>query len=473
MTRYSLLLGSTLLGVAVPTAARAEQAPPSATDLASEVARLRAEVEALKAELRAMRPQQAAATPAPAPASQATAAQPAAAAPVQTAAAAAPVKTAEATEIKWKGAPEFSTKSGWSFKPRGRLQYDIGYLRGPETRRSGPGDGRGVSTELRRAFIGMQGTLPGGFSYRADIDLANSSVEWVDLFVSWEKGPFGVTVGQHHNFQSLERLTSDLFLSFTERAAFNDAYNFERRVGVSGQYKTGRVLANLGVFTDDIAALGDDRNKSLSVDGRFVWMPRWGNTQFHLGGSGHWRRLGALVGTNDTRYRQRPYLHSTDIRYLDTRLVPVRREIIYGGEFAMIRGPLSIAGEASWLHVIQPGGTKGTFSGGYAEIGYFLTPGDSRTYKAGVWDRVVPKDPVDKGGIGAIQVNLRYDRLDLIGGPTLRGGQQDAYGVSLVWIPTAYLRFIANYFHLVYDQAAEGPSHFTADSMAVRAQLDF
>ena len=74
MTRYSLLLGSTLLGVAVPTAARAEQAPPSATDLASEVARLRAEVEALKAELRAMRPQQAAATPAPAPASQATAA---------------------------------------------------------------------------------------------------------------------------------------------------------------------------------------------------------------------------------------------------------------------------------------------------------------------------------------------------------------------------------------------------------------
>src|SRR3546814_8750459 len=54
-----------------------------------------------------------------------------------------------------------------------------------------------------------------------------------------------------------------------------------------------------------------------------------------------------------------------------------------------------------------------TFFGGYAEVGYFLTSGDTRGYKDGKFDRTKPKNPVGKGGMGSLQFNLRYDRLDL------------------------------------------------------------
>ena len=34
-----------------------------------------------------------------------------------------------------------------------------------------------------------------------------------------------------------------------------------------------------------------DSDNSFSLDGRAVWMPKFGDTQVHLGGSAHWRKL--------------------------------------------------------------------------------------------------------------------------------------------------------------------------------------
>ena len=59
--------------------------------------------------------------------------------------------------VAWKGAPEFTGKDGWSFKPRGRLQVDTGGVDAPGTNTS-----LGMATELRRAFLGVDGTMPGG-----------------------------------------------------------------------------------------------------------------------------------------------------------------------------------------------------------------------------------------------------------------------------------------------------------------------
>ena len=47
----------------------------------------------------------------------------------------------------WKGAPLFEDKEGgWSFKPRGRLMYDIGWVESPEGIDNG---GLGFSNEVR------------------------------------------------------------------------------------------------------------------------------------------------------------------------------------------------------------------------------------------------------------------------------------------------------------------------------------
>ena len=85
---------------------------------------------------------------------------------------------ASETQVSWKGAPEFRADGGWTFKPRGRLQIDAGTVSSP------PGisnAGLGFGSELRRAYLGFDGKIPGGFGYRAEIDVAQSGVEITDL----------------------------------------------------------------------------------------------------------------------------------------------------------------------------------------------------------------------------------------------------------------------------------------------------
>lgn len=430
--------------------------------LKDEVERLRAEVAAMRAEMQALRTSMNGAS------GQAVAPSQAAAAPV--AAAAAPVKKADPVSIAFKGTPEFKGEDGWSFKPRGRIQVDAGYLAAPASRSGGQADGRGLTTRVRRAYIGVQGTMPGGFSYRGEVDLAGNSVTWTDLYLAYDDGPLTFTVGQHHPFTSMEQLQSDLFLSFNERAAFIGAFNLERRVGVSAGYKAKDVMINAGVFTDDLGSLTNDGNKSFSVDGRVVWMPKLGETQLHLGGSAHYRKLGDTLAALGTRYRQRPYIATTDIRYIDTGVLTVDDEKHFGLEFAANRGRLRLSGEAAWLTVNRAVGSDPTFFGGYAELGILLTD-DSRNYKNGAFDRITPRRPVGDGGLGALELNLRYDRLDLRDG-SIDGGTQDGFGTSLAWNPTAYLRFMLNYMHLIYVIPNAQPS-FSADTIGMRAQIDF
>ncbi len=458
----------------MPSRAQAQSAAPAAANpaaLADEVAQLRAEVEALKAEMRAMRGQAAAPAPLPVPAAPPPVTPPAAPVLASAPAPAAPARPdPDAVQISWKGAPEFKSASGWSFKPRGRIQIDGGYLDAPASRASGQNDGRGFTTRIRRAYIGAQGTIPGGFSYRADVDLAGNAVGWADLYLAYDKGPFNVTVGQQHPFTSMEQLESDLYLSFTERAAFIGAFNLERRVGLSAGYRKGTIMANAGIFTDDLSALTNDGNKSLSFDGRLVWMPKYGDLQLHVAGSAHYRDLNRLQATLGTQYRSRPYLATTDIRYVDTGVLTVSHETHYGAELAANWKRFHAVGEAAWLKVDRPGDADPVFFGGYAEAGIFLTR-DSRVYRNGVFDRVVPTRPLSDGGIGAIELNLRYDHLDLTDAG-IGGGIQDSYGASIVWSPNSYVRFIANYMHLVYDIPSAQPT-FNAEAIGLRAQVDF
>lgn len=443
--------------IAAPAAA---QTPPTPQALADEVARLRAEVEALKAELRAMRPQAAAPSPVvevapPAPAPQL---------------AAKDKSDPKPPQVAFKGAPEFKGEDGWSFKPRGRLQIDGGYLDAPASRVSGQSDGRGFTSRVRRAHFGMQGTMPGGFGYKAEINLANNVATWNDVYITYDNGPYNITIGQQHNFTSMEQLESDLFLTFNERASFINAFNMERRVGISGGYHTGAIMLNAGVFTDDIGDLTNDGNKSVSYDGRIVWMPMLGATQLHFGGSVHYRDLGSFEASLGTRYRARPYIGSTDIRYVDTGVLTVDHETSYGAEFIAIRKRLHLSGEAAWLIADRPGNADPTFFGGYAEAGFFLT-NDTRGYKGGMFDRIVPTDPVNKGGIGAIEINVRYDHLDLTDAG-IGGGRQDGYGVAVIWTPMSYLRFMVNYMHLLYDIPSQQPK-FNAEVVGMRTQIDF
>lgn len=376
------------------------------------------------------------------------------------------------TDIAWKGAPEFTSAGGWSFKPRGRMQFDAGYLGVPQgiTDKSA-----GFSSELRRAYLGFDGKIPGGFGYRAEIDVAQSAVEVTDLYLTYNPSKeLTFTVGQHKPFWDIEELTSDLFTSFTERAAFNNAFGNERRLGASAAYAKGALLVQGGVFTDQVADLNNDEDNSISLDGRVVFMPKLMGGQLHLGGSVHYHDLNN--STASLRYRVRPLIHSPDIRFIDTGNIPATSETGYELEAAWIGGRFHATGEGRWQTVNRVGGPNPTFFGGYGEVGYFLTGGDTRGYKNGAFDRTVPSHPFDKGGIGAIELNLRYDYLDLNDAGIL-GGKQGGYQASIVWSPTPYTRFLAEYGRMEYTNAvipaAGGDRSYGVDVFGTRAQLDF
>ncbi len=447
--RKSLIIKAALLAsIASPGAAQSNEAEVSA--LRSEVANLREQLAALSAKIDA-----AAVAPK---------------APVDTPAAAPTVAEKKSgPEIKFKGAPEITAEGGWSFKPRGRLQFDVASV---NTSAVVGTTALGTATRVRRAFLGVEGSLPGGFGYRAEADFAGSAVDLTDLYLTYKSGAATITVGQHKPFGGLEETSSDLFTSFLERAAYHGAFGFERRVGASVTYAGKQFLVQGGIFADNAADLNTSGNNSRSFDGRVVFMPRLGDTQLHLGASAHSRKFNDL--TTSTRYRARPFTRTTETRFVDTRAFSATGESNYGVEAFVNHGRFHATGEGHWLTAKRPGLADPGFFGGYAEIGMFLTD-DSLGYKGGSVDRTKPKSPLGKGGMGAFQVNARYDYLDLNDG-VIVGGTQAAYGLSLIWTPTEYVRFMANYGHLEMQDSpilAGGSADYSADVVGLRGQIDF
>jgi phosphate-selective porin OprO/OprP len=457
--RTALLATSALcIAVASPLNAQegAQETSSAATELEAlkaELARLAARVQQLESEVVAVGTKADEA---------ATTAQESAqiAQTAQTTAAAAP-------SVAFKGAPEIKGKDGWTFKPRGRANIDAGFVSAP----SSTGADSGFDAETRRIRLGVSGKIPGGFGYKIEADFAENEVALTDAIITYKDGGLTLSAGQHNNFQGLEELSSSLHTSFIERSAWTDAFGFERRVGFSGQYSAGDLLVQGGVFADNSEDLPND---NWSLDGRVVYAPKLGNTQLHFGGSLHHNMLG---DGSTVRYRQRPLVHFTDNRFVNTDRFSATSETGYGLEAAAISGPFHVTLEGFSQNVNRPTGFEDpSFFGGFVEAGYFFTKGDTRGYKSGTFNRVKPANPVGSGGFGALQANVRYDHLDLNDAGIL-GGTQDSYQASLIWTMTDYTRLLLNYALLSYDDAAfptaTGDTSYNVSVVGVRAQVDF
>jgi len=237
------------------------------------------------------------------------------------------------------------------------------------------------------------------------------------------------------------------------------------------QYKGKPLLIQAGLFSDNIDDLS---NKNWSADARAVFMPKAGDAQLHLGGSIHYTDL--ETGSS-VRYRQRPLVHFTSNRFVNTGSLGAKSELGYGLEAAVISGPFHAAAEGFWQKVNRVAMVSDpTFFGGYAEAGMFLTSGDKRGYKGGKFDRVKPANPVGEGGMGALQLVARYDYLDLNDAGVI-GGKQNGYQLALIWTPTDYTRLLVNYGRMEYDDAvlprANGDTSYAVDAFGIRAQVDF
>ena len=404
----------------------------------------------------------------------------------------------------WKGTPQLEDKeAGWSFKVRGRVQYDVGVVSNPDdaiiTRNLG------FNSRARRIRLGAEGTIPGGFGYKCEADFANSTVGFGDCLISYAPvgKPFSVAIGNQETNNGLEQISSSRFSSFVERAAFDDAFINTRRLGINLGYanSSNDLRLNAGLWTAHSIDSSLDNNGWIAA-ARAVYSPLMGENQLHFGLNYQHREFqdnanGAPASGSGqpssgqlARYRARPFTQLTDVRFVDTGNYAAKSDDIFGLELAGIFKSLHVAAEGQYLKsnaydaldqivVDDPEDVLDQFAGnqwvpdgnpsywgGYIEAGYFLT-GETRGYKNGAWDRTKVLKPFSKGGWGAFQVIGRIDYLDLdssklkngctnnfvtglscTGSPNLsKGGTQLGFLAGVTWIPEDYMRVLINYSH--------------------------
>lgn len=443
------------------------------------------------------------------------------------------------TTPSWKGAPQFADeKAGFSFKVRGRIQYDTAYISRPDNFTANRN--LGFNSRFRRVRIGAEGTLAGDFAYKFDFDFANSAVGFGDVYFRYnpKNAPITIQIGNQETLTGMEQMSSSNWSSFIERTQTNDAFLNNRRLGVAVgvNSKDGKLRFTTGAFVAH-AIDGSFDNDGYILGARGTYSPDVGGGFLHLGFNGQYRNfqsndngvastsIGAPSTNQVARYRARPFLQTTDVRFVDTGNFAAKSDLILGLEAYGVFKSLHLGGEAQIIKVkaYNPGDIATgldafaggsavtptddpTFFGGHFEIGYFLT-GETRGYKNGLWDRTKVLKPFNQGGTGAFQLIGRIDYLDLDSGRLKngvtnnfatgvtslaaantrlgRGGKQTGYLGGLTWIPTDYVRFLLNYIHTEVEGGplaattvpisgkAVDKRKFSTDAVALRAQIDF
>jgi len=397
------------------------------------------------------------------------------------------VETRAAKNAQFGWVPSTSDTTGaFTFKPRGVIEADGAAF---FERKGGYDYNNG--TALRRARLGVEGTAFKWFNYRLEVDFAGNAVNVTDAYLQYTKIPKTVlTLGQHKAPFGLESNNSDNYNTFLERGMFTNAFGnagAERRIGLSAAYAPRENLnIAVGLFGDNESIsrstgspVTDTPDESWGVNGRITWEPLLQpNRILHLGAAGYYRTSLKSGDTEDAvRLSDRPNIRIDNGNIADSGVITGVRSLRYGGaEAAAVLGPLTLAGEAGQLWLDRPGSRNLRFRGFYGYASYFLT-GESRPFRAGNFDRIRPLKELGKDGLGAFELALRYDRLNLSDTPVLARAGNDAssWTLGLNWYFNPYAKLMFNYIRFRGDNTPLDPigNDTAGDVLATRLHLDF
>ncbi len=370
--------------------------------------------------------------------------------------------------------PAASADEGWSPTLSGRLVLDYAFADADVT------DLNLRAGEVRTARLGVEGEN-GPLAY--EIEFATDSTGTVS--VTDAHGSYAINdawtlrVGQFRTPNSLDEQTSQRFTSFFERAAFTDAFEFDRRLGIGVLNAGERHTFTAGIFAANVNDTALD--EGVAAAARFTFQPVKTETlNTHLGASVRLREKGEDQALY--RYRQRAYVRDPG-RIISTG------SIADADQFIGIEGAL-IASKKSWvaaeygLLTADTATDEAQLNGGYVEIGHAF--GGEKSYKKGKWDRPKVAAPVTEGGRGAVLVTARYDRLDQTDG-AINGGELETILLGADWYLTPNVRAGINAFQadaafgttnsgLGPDFAAARTAGQTGDKVTgavLRLQFDF
>jgi phosphate-selective porin OprO/OprP len=392
--------------------------------------------------------------------------------------------------VYWKqGLRLDSGDKSFKLKIGGRIMADFGFISENEDLRLDQGGGHDGDqedyVEFRRARLYMAGDIYETITFKAQYDFAGGDADFKDVYVGVKKIPYAGTlkIGHFKEPFSLEELTSSKYITFMERSlplVFAPSRNVG--FGVMNTFIDGQMSAALGVFktTDDYGE--GFYNGEWAITGRLTgtpWFENKGEQCLHVGLS-----LSYRSNPNDSfRYRQRPECHGTD-RFVDTgTLVAVGDDnvqtFLLGPEVAFVYGPASIQAEYIMANVTGEFGPTiedPSFSGFYVYGSFFVT-GEHRAYKQSkaAFDRVKPKNnfSLDEGGLGALELAVRFSMLDL-SDEDIYGGEETNITGGVNWYLNPNMRVMLNYVNASVDElAALNSPKGKANIFMMRFQLDF
>ena len=397
------------------------------------------------------------------------------------------------TQTAWTVVPQFASPNGqFTFKPRGTLEADYAAF---NERRGGYDYNNGTS--FRRGRFGFDGTAFKQFAWRIEGEWVGGQANLLDAYVAYTGVKnFTFTLGQLKVPAGLEANTSDSYNEFLERGMANTAFGAvggERRVGATFAYANQLVTATAGIYGAGEAV---GRNATTPDE---VWGYNGRVTLEPINYAGHLLHVGASayhvvdLAANTVTLGDRPNVR-VDGGNLESVTITggvsatgvksgVKDATFYGLEAAGILGPFSVQGEYSHMHLDRYLAAPSlNFDGFYVYGSVFLT-GESRSFKNGTVDRLRPTRAFDpsKGYYGAVELAVRYDRLDLTDralSPLGREGHSWTGAVN--WYLNGNMKLMFNYIRftgenspLVAAPVSINGTTAKGDAFATRLHFDF
>ena len=372
------------------------------------------------------------------------------------------------------------------FKPtikfNGRIQYDFEFINAQDDNDTETDWING--NEFRRAYISAKGKVGNKIGYKAEFELAGGTVGYRDVYLRYDGGNLGtISLGSMTEPTGLNMATSSKYITFMERSMLTSFQNFRWGAGI--HYANTKLLD--GKATLQMALTNNGSNALKFKSGLNVATGAFKDGYLEEGMNFSVRATTTLM--NDKEAHKVVHL---GVNY-DSRpgkKTKFRPENHMGGKYALgftsdkrsdlgfelgtTFGPLSIQGEYKINNNTVDADNKtykvNTY---YAFASYFIT-GEHRPYKNGGFGRVKPKNDVDNGGMGALEIAVRYSSVN--NSDFITVGNYDkvnniTFGVN--WYLNSHARVMYNYIATGYNGVAGDAKADKQAAHMFRVALDF
>lgn len=331
------------------------------------------------------------------------------------------------------------------------------------------------------------------------VNLGALGLEMKDAFLGMRDLPWlgNVRIGHFFTPIGLEAQTSSNFSTFLERS-LPRVFLPGRELGVASFNYTAdeRLTWSYGAFfyeMDEALHGIENDNQGTRLIGRVTGTPWYdelseGRYLVHLGlGYGYARPrrrtnpdpLNALDEYRPVEFSARPEIHGSDA-LIETGEINTQEYQTLDGEFAWVRGPLSLQSELLWTGLDELHGGNTDLYSTYVFASYFLT-GESRPYdrRQGVFDRPVPYENFwmvgtprgTSAGWGAWELTTRWSYVDM---SDVREQQLHDLTLGCNWYWNPFTRMMFNYIHpFAHNSPLSTPTNAEGDILALRMQVDF